>query len=1034
MFKDIPSELGLWPHQRSALTFLLNHLRNVPEPCLVRMPTGTGKTGVIACLSLLSANGRTLVLTPWANLRDQMIDALKQGFWTSVDRRAPVGKVVNLLPSSAKSVLEDAEAKVIVCTFSALTELRRTNEPLYLELALFIETVVVDECHYEPAIEWGRAVKGLRKPTVLLTATPYRNDLKLFRIKNTQSSIFHFTHEEAEAKGIIRKLAFVPLSNAVDIPTLCKDFIREWQEAETSKKLASAHPRAIVCCATANDIREVVGILQKAGLSAIGIHEQFEGSKEVALVKDVPLLNNPAQIWVHQNKLTEGLDDSRFCCLAFMCNVNNDRKLVQQIGRVLRKSKSGATDSPALIMAPPEYELEERWLAYRDFEKNTSVMDAEHFRRVVEGLLAAQPSVEYFDGRFRRCFRTDILSDDAQVAIAPSVLVRKIQPSFKLEEYIEDCTDSLNLTDAIILGQPNTPCQQSGDFALWVYASVANSRLLEDTSFYEIRLEAHCVALTDGYLLVSDTTGTFPENLLENHTIELGASDLSGLMDTSYRVTNIAVSSAVPFDTVLRASEHRGHDLNIIPASLTDRVQICRAARGASLGSRRYIGLHRGRVREELSERKRRQHSVAIFKNWAKSIGAALSAKSTNHPVLQRYMQPCTAPNAPIPVSISVDFTQQNVQVPQSDGKNLLVTKSSISIQSVAAGCNTAFECEFEFSTDEPTTTVHALLSMEYQRNKGRFWFRSRGVSSVQVHELGSSVKRNLADFLNQNQEMLLIGLQGGEMVYQGRNFYAVDYKHAEQMLFDKIIRPVIAACSNEKGTKSEIAQAKISGKKATSFIEDSLFKRIAEGNLPIGFSPELIICDDLGSECADFVVANFVEKELALIHAKAGKGAGISASAFHDVVAQAMKNLVYLSRGQEIPAGAGSWTKTARWNETDIPRIYQSPSNCPTGKKLWKKLRNEIIDSANARLHVVLVTTGCCDLSKLKAAVRHASNRTAETAQLLHLLDGLIGYARQLGVQVTIFDIPFLAKPAKKTNKRTVAKTVGTNAVAHKK
>ena len=1024
LFEDIPSELRLWPHQRSALTFLLNHLRNVSEPCLVRMPTGTGKTGVIACLSLLSAGGRTLVLTPWANLRDQMIGALKVGFWESVGREAPAGKVVNLLPSSAKSVLEDAQVKVIVCTFSALTELRRTNESLYLELASFIETVVVDECHYEPAIEWGRAVKGLSKPTVLLTATPYRNDLKLFRIKSTQSSIFHYTHDEAETNSIIRKLVFVPLSDAVDITTRCKVFIREWQKAKTSKKLASAHPRAIVCCATADDIRTAVDILQRAGLTAIGIHEQFEGAKDVRFVKDVPHHNNPAQIWVHQNKLTEGLDDFRFCCLAFMCNVNNDRKLVQQIGRVLRNSESDAPGLPALLMAPPEYELEERWLAYRDFEKNTNVMDSEHFRRVVEGLLAAQPTVEYFDGRFRRRFRTDILSDDAQVAIAPSVLVRKIQPSFKLREYIEDCTDSLNLTDAIILGQPNAPCQQSDDFALWVYASVANSRLLEDTSFYEVRLEAHCVVLTDDYLLVSDTTGTFPENLLENHTIGLGASDLSGLLDTSYRVTNVAVSSAVPFDTVLRASEHRGHDLNIIPASLTDRVQICRSARGASIAGRRYIGLHRGRVREELSERKRRQHSVALFKIWAKSIGVALSAKSTNHPVLQRYMQPCTAPDAPIPVSISVDFTQQNVRVPQSDGANFLVTQSSIEIQSVVTGAHTAFECEFQFSTDDPTTTVSALLSMEYQRNKGRFWFRSRGVSSVHVYELDSSVKRNLADFLNQNQDMLLIGLNGGEMVYQGRNFYAVDYEYAEQMLFDKIIRPAVAPCSNEKGTKSEIAKAKLSGQKATSFIEGSLFKRIAEGNIPIGFIPELIICDDLGSECADFVVANFAEKEIALIHAKAGKGAGISASSFHDVVAQAMKNLVYLSRALEIPAGAGSWTKKARWNETDVPRIYQSPSNYPTGKKLWQKLRNEIINSANARLHVVLVTTGCCDLSKLKAAVRNVSNRTAETAQLLHLLDGLIGYARQLGVQVTIFDVPFLAKPVKKTRKRAVVKT----------
>ncbi|KOP52087.1 hypothetical protein OX88_24370, partial [Pseudomonas coronafaciens pv. porri] len=101
------------------------------------------------------------ILTPWANLRGQMIDALKEGFWKGLGLSAPAGKVVDLLPSSAKSVLGDPQVKVIVCTFSALTELRRTNESLYSELASFVETVVVDECHYEPAIEWGRAVKGL---------------------------------------------------------------------------------------------------------------------------------------------------------------------------------------------------------------------------------------------------------------------------------------------------------------------------------------------------------------------------------------------------------------------------------------------------------------------------------------------------------------------------------------------------------------------------------------------------------------------------------------------------------------------------------------------------------------------------------------------------------------------------------------------------------------------------------------------------------------------------------------------------------
>lgn len=61
MFAEIPKDIKLWDHQRHALEFLVKRLGDGAGPCLVRMPTGTGKTGVIACLSLLSASGKTLV-------------------------------------------------------------------------------------------------------------------------------------------------------------------------------------------------------------------------------------------------------------------------------------------------------------------------------------------------------------------------------------------------------------------------------------------------------------------------------------------------------------------------------------------------------------------------------------------------------------------------------------------------------------------------------------------------------------------------------------------------------------------------------------------------------------------------------------------------------------------------------------------------------------------------------------------------------------------------------------------------------------
>jgi len=120
------------------------------------------------------------------------------------------------------------------------------------------------------------------------------------------------------------------------------------------------------------------------------------------------------------------------------------------------------------------------------------------------------------------------------------------------------------------------------------------------------------------------------------------------------------------------------------------------------------------------------------------------------------------------------------------------------------------------------------------------------------------------------------------------------------------------------------------------------------------------------------------------------------------------MKNLVYLTRNSEVPNGVGSWRRNAKWNRTSIPRLYRSPDGLPSRERLWSKLKSDIIDSSNPELYVVLVTTGCCDLEELKQAASDPNKRIPEIAQLLHLLDGLNGYARQLGVRLVVYDLPY--------------------------
>jgi hypothetical protein len=351
------------------------------------------------------------------------------------------------------------------------------------------------------------------------------------------------------------------------------------------------------------------------------------------------------------------------------------------------------------------------------------------------------------------------------------------------------------------------------------------------------------------------------------------------------------------------------------------------------------------------------------------------------------------------------------LDVTLADGRECALRAASANVDELTKDDKRVFSCCFDVKVARSKPELLSL-KVTYDPTKLRFWFNKDKGPAVRVAPRGEqeAAGKGLAEFLNQNQEMVLIGLEGGEVVYQGRNFYRVDYSYAEEALLDLIVRPEgVGTWATEKGTKDQIQAAKESER--TTFPEDSLFRAVADRRIAFPFKDDLLICADLGTECADFLAANFENRQFAMIHAKAGSGTKISAAAFHDVVAQAMKNLVYLTRHAPVPAGVSSWHVGGRWNSTGVPRLYRAPRGVLSRVALWNKVKSDVLGDSNPQLFVVLVTTG---RDMLKDAIEDDSKRTSETAQLLHLLDGLNGYARQLGVRLLIYDLPYKAESAR--------------------
>lgn len=213
--------MALWDHQLEAVPMLRKYLRNWRAgagAALVSMPTGTGKSVVIAQLLASVPGGRAskhiMVVKPWKSLARQIAEDVDRRAWANAGlaRRSGLGRVKNV--TSAKSFVDEAtfpdtERTVFVATFAMALEILNRDDVGTDGMAQIFAGfggVIVDECHYEPAPSWSKAIRAMGIPICLFTATPFRNDNRMFDV--AKSSTFRYSHSQAETDGVLRKPQF----------------------------------------------------------------------------------------------------------------------------------------------------------------------------------------------------------------------------------------------------------------------------------------------------------------------------------------------------------------------------------------------------------------------------------------------------------------------------------------------------------------------------------------------------------------------------------------------------------------------------------------------------------------------------------------------------------------------------------------------------------------------------------------------------------------------------------------------------------
>jgi len=188
------------------------------DPVIVNMPTGTGKTGVIASLIFKSIFKRTLVIVPSDALRTQLADDLvdmdKYSSWNIIPPTSKKPKIAKLEPGNLQTLDINSvdDFFVIVATPQILESIKKENFELFLNK---FDRLIIDEAHHSEAPTWRKIRKvfqSSRKKIFQFTATPYRGDGK----KLEGDLIFQYPVSKAFEEKIFEKINFEAVEEFYD--------------------------------------------------------------------------------------------------------------------------------------------------------------------------------------------------------------------------------------------------------------------------------------------------------------------------------------------------------------------------------------------------------------------------------------------------------------------------------------------------------------------------------------------------------------------------------------------------------------------------------------------------------------------------------------------------------------------------------------------------------------------------------------------------------------------------------------------------
>ncbi|XBY61411.1 DEAD/DEAH box helicase family protein [Pseudomonas solani] len=965
---------------------------------LINLPTGAGKTGVISLISHLSDALKVLVICHRKAVKDQLFREISKKFFRNT---------INDQDFELKKTYRDSNFDqgngIYITSFQKLTVL---GEAELKNVQSNFDLIIVDEGHSEPSPVWREIIRQSTAIKVVVTATPYRNDL--FELNVSTSHFYVFTFKEAIEDGVIMTPQYDQIDGETELVARALDYL------DTHKDV-----KCIIKCKSLEEIQKYHDLLSQSFTTA-SVHERLEIDETQNKFKRVgPALKvEGLRVIIHQHKLDEGIDIPEAKLLILTYELGSGRELVQAVGRIVRRFG----DVQPLVIDLSGGANEGMWEGYKKFDDYLASGGASDFVEslstsyLIESFLESFPRYSYFDGKFKERVDLNIIApeDDLKIPHASVCFVQK-KNDFSLPLLMDRLYWELHGSGALVKNYEDIL-----DLQVMIYVEFNSSKFFTNKLFFEPKLHVIIVKELDSGVAILDSGGGRYYN---QEQYRLGDSihiDKLTALAAKTAAHQIKETHARAIGQAVRRPESvalKGQNLDGGRSSQSNSRYALTMVKVDNIGpdgkrdSSFYIGARSGRVVDQ----KESNFTLQDISQWIDAIGQCISAGGNAGRLIKSYAQPITEKPTSGILSVLMDFTE---------------------LESPKAAANGVVSPDFIYADYQQGITFDAQgerieLSLNYSDDSGYF----------EVILAGASVGRPgiewIADYLNFGHRLKVLYEDGA--TYLAGVFYklALPFERGilvEDSFASNALFPLKALKSPTLREKGDAVDHKYHRTTSADFDNDSIFYLIdllknygnpATSLRSLGpfatYIPgcDIVLCCDMGVEPADFILSS--PDKLCFVHVKCGNSLnpGSSAGALAEVGSQAIKNIHMLVSGHKSvkPGNFSTWKQPWPGAGADFPldtryRLaegiinHPSPSDDSLSEKIWDTICARRT-SIKCKKEIWIVAGNSFSTKHFIRNLGISPTCSPTTIQAYQLIEDWLSTADELDVDLKIFTSP---------------------------